>query len=686
MSMRRLIATGLFIVFLTASVHAEDKDPATETFEAVFKSAAGKGGEVAVKWAAGFFYDNDCKNKNNNQAMGYICKVLGSVSGRTEDEWKADVTKQLTEINGKLDVIETGQKQIQKTLNEQYKVMDARFKQVSAEVVAGTHLVRIEGLWEKYQAQFDKVDGDVTRDAMLSFAKEIMKSQPHTILGDLNVVLTKPTLEGQPLVRYPFYEWRLKNEARMIPELKTMELYEFAETKFMDFRMSEQKAYAMYMWAAAVLETQCQLKPAQCTKPPRSTEDFKADYARYTRQQLEAFNAAVDWFVLDYSTSRATATGNFMILQDAESMLRRANFLSASTLLPNEGLWGRVISMGDKWDGSLQVSCGGAVRTLTPVMKYSVPVNGTGRMISGKDSGPLDWWVSTQKNDAYDEVRFSSNWQMYQYSLPTAKAGPCTIARNQPGTYLPWVQAAIPVVDVKTADKREFPFGSFVAIQRAGGAYALLSGSQWNGTMTPERVEDGKGQREKVEYEWFIEPNHNTGPRMGLYTKGRGEFKVGNGSSRIHNRNKIILGQSKTIRVPDDPTVKIYFFPGYCNGKLCGDPGQTGLMSYNIENNDTESKKGKLDAMVSISLRDTSIDGLPTGQGIVIDGSYGKTGDRKEKKVSGEQVGTVSVRPDKRYQLTYYIYFDLETEGRGWDATEYQYSGQLGTALIYLSK
>ena len=686
MSAFRLSATGLLVVcvvttFLAAPALAED-----DTATAVLKSAGAKGGEVAAKWLAGVLYDSDCKNKNTAGSMSYICKVLGSVSGRVEDEWKADVTKQLGEINSKLDTIQNGQREIQKQLDTQYKKMDAQFNQIAANVVAGTHFVRIDALWEKYQAQFDKVDQDVTRDSMLAFAKDIMKSKPHTILGDLNVVLTTPVLTGQSLIRYPFYEYRQLNETRMVHELNTKELYDFAETKFVDFRMRQQKAYALYVWAAAVLETQCQLTPANCAMPPVATAEFKADYDRHTRQQIEAFNGAVDWFVLNYASSRSSATGNFLILKDAQGMYLRANYLTAATLNLEPGLWGRVISMGNKWNGSLQVTCGGATQTLTPALTYNVPVSGSGMLLSGPNSGSLDWWVSSQNNSVYDEVHFADNWKMHHYNLPSAKAGPCTIPQNQAG-YLPWVASAVNVVEVATFDERSFPFGSFVAIQRAGGNYALVSGSNWQGHTTPERVEDGKGQREKVTYEWVIETNGLAGPRIGVYTKGRGEFKVGNGSSRIHNRNKIALTQSKYIRFPEGQPVKVRFYPTSCGiGPFCTDLGGVTLMYYDIENNDTESKKGKLDAMAGIGFRDPDIADLTGGPGVVIDGSYGKTGDRQTKKVEGEQIGVFSPQPNKQYQLTYYIYFDLETEGRGWDATEYKYGAHLHTGALFLTK
>jgi hypothetical protein len=681
MFMRNFFAAALLLVFVIApAARAEDDTPT-----AILKSAGGKGGEIAARALAGLLYDTSCKEVNLDKTTGYICKILGSVSGRAEDEWKADIKKQLDAISSRLFTIENGQREIQKELTKQHQVMEAQFKQVSSNVVAGTHLIRIEGLWDKYEAQFEKVDR-VTSDSMLSFAKEIMKSEPHTILADLNVVLTKPILDGQPLLRYPFYEWRLKGGSIMSDKLNAAQLYDFAEKKFVDFRANEEKAYVMYLWAASVLESQCTLHPGQCSAPPRSSADFKADYERNTRQQVEAFNAAVDWFLLSYSMTRSGTAGNFLP-SGATGILLRANFLTASMLSSNEGLWGRVIAMGDAWDGTLQVTCNGAPKFLTPVLKYRAPVGGSGLFYSGPDSGPLDWWGSSKGNGTFDRVHFADNWQIYHYRLPAATAGPCTVSQNLPkGGYLPWVEPDRNVVNVTTFDGRSFPFGSFIAIQRAGGNYALVSGGNWSGTTTPEKIEDGKGQREKTVYDWFIEPDHSSGPWVGLFVKGRGEFKVKNASSRIHNHNKIVLTLPKTIRFPEDRILKLKYFPGQCKGELCNAPGASSILNYDIENNDTESKKGKLDCLVAVSFRDVAIDDLQYGPGMVLIGGYGKTGDRKQINITGEQTGNVITEANKGYQLTYLIDIDLETEGRGVDATEYMYRALLAPGAMFLTK
>ena len=690
MRTRLLAATALLLVLTFVPLARAEDDAGT----AFVKSAMGKGLEVGGKVLAGILYDSSCKQGNTDKANQYICTILGSVSGRTESEFKKEVTEKLNKITENLKTIENGQKEIKDALQKQHAVTLARFDQVASGVVAVSNLARIEGLWEKYVAQFDKVDEDVTRDNMVSFAKDILSNSLHTKLADLNAVLTKDLMNGQSILRYPFYEHRLtQSYGSMIDRFNANDTYDFAEKKFADFRASQQKAFAMYLWAATVMESLCKVKPDQCVALPRSTTEFKGDFDRYTRQQAETFNAAVDWLVLANSPTRMSYnTALFATMDSARQMLLRANIVTASLLMPDQGsrgLWGRVVSMGDKWDGSVQVTCGGSAQTLKPVFKYTVPIGGNGSFTIAKDGGgPLDWWVSSKGNSTYDEIRFADRWQMYHYSLPTAPAGPCTVSQQSPGGgVLPWVQPNVQVMNVKSGSKT-FPFGSFIAVQRAGGAYALISGGGWKGTMEPQRTEDGKGQREKAVYEWLIDPNESTGPWVGLLSKGRGEYKVSNGSSRIHNRHVISIRQDKGIKFPEDSEVRLNFFPGNCKGGVCSNGSKSSLLIYDVENNDTESKKGKLDATVAVYFdpADRPMTIPPPDSGIVIDRSYGKTGDRKTTEVSNFQSGIVKTQPNLGYHLIYYMYFDLETEGRGLDATEYMYRGLLAPGTMYLSK
>src|SRR3954453_5323918 len=96
--------------------------------------------------------------------------------------------------------------------------------------------------------------------------------------------------------------------------------------------MREQKAYAMYLWAANVLETQCNLHPAQCTQQPRSTKDFKDDWNRYTLQQAAASNSAVDWLLLSDSPYRTAISPLFLSAKRSAVVLEDAIFPDPSLL------------------------------------------------------------------------------------------------------------------------------------------------------------------------------------------------------------------------------------------------------------------------------------------------------------------------------------------------------------------
>lgn len=681
-----LPAIALFALVTALPAMAAEEESTTTS---VLKSAGAKGGEVAAKMLAGLLYDTSCPNRNNDKFTGYVCTVLGSVSGRTEDKWKQDVTNQLKEINAKVETLTVGQREIQRSLAEMKSDLNNKFNAVAQNVVAVQHLVKIEGLWEKYEAQFDKIDQDVTRDRMVSFANEIIAEKPHTMLAELNAVLTQgiPATGGEPLIRYPLSEWRIAHAAGMGYEPKMMEAYEYAEKRFVDFRMREQKAYAMYLWAANVLETQCTLTPAQCTQPPRSTKELKDDWNRYTQQQAAAFNSAVDWLLLSYSPYRLATTPNFLSADRSADVMQRANYLTATMLGNGEGLWGRVVSAGQAWDGSLQVTCDGAPQTLMPVLTYSVPAAGSGVIIIGPDSGPVDWWVSRTGNAVYDEVRFATDWKNFIYSIPTAKAGPCTVSQNLPkGGVLPWVQPDRKVVDIGEPGKT-FAFGSFLAIQRAGGDYALVSGD-WGGSTSPSFNKEGAGELVTQADQWIIEPNGQGGPRIGLYRKGRAEYSVSLSrlSSRVHLVSRIAVQTSKEVRFPEDARVKIHFFPGNCSRELCDGLGRTSILAYDVENNDTEAKKGTLEAKATVAFVDASVADLQSGPGLTVDGSYGKTGDHKTLNITGPQSAVLTVDPQKRYRLRYGIDFDLWTEGRGTNASDFWYRALVAPSAIYLTK
>lgn len=688
--MHKLMSLGiaLSIVSLTTSpALAQQQSDASKAVQSAITSGLLKGGEAGAQWLAGQLYDTDCKKARGNEA---ICAVLGSFSGRAESEWKDNVTNELKEIRTQLGAIAKDQAEIKNELSQTHQEMLKAFEQVASKNIAADIEVTIESLWTTYTLNYATAADPAKRQSMVNFAKDIIQSNLHTSLGKLNTVLTVRVNDGgEPLLRYPlaFYRISLLGRPNWERSAKLMDAYDLAEKKFLQYRMEQDKAYLLYLWAATVLENECKVN-AQCTNIPRSREDIKQDFTNYTLAQTETFNSAVDWLILAQSPTRITSTGAFL-QPEALAVLLRANLVTARILSPsNGGMWGRIYAMGDAWDGKVNLACGISIvkpREFTPVLTYKTPVDGTGTMIVGAKSGPLDWWTSTQKNTNYDVVRFASEWTVYHYNIPQAKPAVfCGPSKDLPnGSKMPWVQDPTPLVldssmpQPTDAQALKPTFGSFVAIQRAGGNYALMSGS-WDGNRTPDKTYDGPGGRKDEVYDWFINGAGPIGPTVGLLSKARGEFIISNGSSRIRNRDKIRLQSKKPIQFPDDRTVKLNFSPGHCQGKLCDAPGALSILQYRVEHGDP----GKLTAKAAVYFDNGNATNL-RDLGVFIDGSYSNATGTKEMNVANLQVGEVKTERGKDYRLTYLLEFDLETEGSG---KEYSYRGLIAPGAVFLTK
>ncbi len=112
-------AIGLFVCMLLIAPPLappakadEDEGFGTTLLKAAGSSAAGKGGELAVKLLGGLIYDSSCNAPVMPPGSRYVCDVLGSVTGKAEDQWKAKVDQRLQEISTQLDVLTRGQEAI----------------------------------------------------------------------------------------------------------------------------------------------------------------------------------------------------------------------------------------------------------------------------------------------------------------------------------------------------------------------------------------------------------------------------------------------------------------------------------------------------------------------------------------------------------------------------------------------
>ncbi len=686
-SLRRV--TLLLCVFLAVPTFS---DPTKENFAATLLKSAGSsvasaGGVAVAKALTGKFYDATCaKEVTKDWAEQYFCNALAGFSGRDEQEWKQKVEKQLSEIKSSLDVLEKGQARLQFDLNQQHKEMYRLFKQAAAEQIATNNEAEFETLWKEYMRQFDDDLADVNREAMLKLAKKILSKKLDDKLGLYNTVLTTAFRGNQALLRYPFYDYKEKTgfRAPFFNEDKSFDaLYEGAERAFIDSRARQEKVYAMVLWAIKVLESDCQMR-TPCEAPQITAKEFKKAFDAYTKDQVIAFNEGLDWVLFTYGDSRVNP---WFMSGRAEEFLTRANVLNAALLGTGEGVWGQAITMGNAWDGAINVQCGAVSGKVTPRFNYLVPV--AGRL----GEREIDWWVSRAANTVYDEVHFAKDWKVFHYYLPDAKVGSCTVSESLPGKgMIPWVQPGSEVMKVRTADNKELTFGSFLAIQRAGGTYAMASGGQWRKRNEPINSDDGTTANVKNgRFDWLIDTSGRF-PQASVLYEGRGEYRVLNGG-RVRKYNQIYLYNEKKIYFPEDRGVKLGWLQGHDCAKTCrnSSSGENFILDYNIENGDT----GKLDAVVSVFLsptvsnpddKNTGLRNRASGNGVYIDGSYGDTKDRRTKTVDGLQSGSVKTEPNTAYYLQYLIEFDLSTEGPGADATQFMVRGKITPALLYFTK
>ncbi|HEV7238469.1 MAG TPA: hypothetical protein VGQ36_04450 [Thermoanaerobaculia bacterium] len=691
----------LLCSFLAVPIFPE---PTKESYGKTLAKSAGSSvassvGLMVAKELTGAFYDATCaKEITKDVAEQYFCNALAGFSGRSEAEWKAKIESQLTEINGKLDTLQRGQEKIQQDLDRNHREVYRLFKQAAAEAIATKHEVNFETLWKKFRRQFDGVDADVEHDAMIKFANEILNEDLPKQLGNYSTVLTSSFRGNQALLRYPFYDYKDTRQFNAPPEAfngdKSVDkLYEAAEKAFMDARAQQEKVHTMVLWAIKVLESECQLKPAQCKQPSLASKDFKKDYEAYTKDQLARFNEGLDWLLFAYSSAERHVP--WFMPDVVEDYYGRANFLNASITGDGNGAWGRVIGAGNSWNGEINLQCGSKSGVVKPRFSYPVAFESRYKYTA------VDWWVSRSANDVYDEVHFAKDWKVYHYFIPDAKEGPCEVSRALPGKgVMPWVQPGTVVMKAKTSDGREVKFGSFIGIQRAGGTYAMASGAQWRRRNEPFNSDDGTTANVKnARYDWDIYTDRLF-PHAAVLYSGRGEYKVFSGG-RVKKFNQIYLYNDKKIWFPEGGEMKLGIVQGGDCAKTClgSSSSDTFLIDYNVENGGTDDKeKGKMDAVVAVFLHhavanidagraNRQIRSQAKDRGVYLDRSYGSTSDRKTAKVEGRSEGSLTITdPSVGYHLQYLIEFDMETEGHGAGATQWIYRGKITPAWLFVTK
>lgn len=298
---------------------------------------------------------------------------------------------------------------------------------------------------------------------------------------------------------------------------------------------------------------------------------------------------------------------------------------------------------------------------------------------------------SSQKNGVYDEVRFAKEWRGTMYRIPAKNVGPCVMSNTAPA-FMPYTDRETAIMDL-TIKGTTTKIGSAFAVQRAGGSYALTSG-EWAMEKQPQFKYEGGAKQVQSRYDWTIEKGKYGVPFVSLMYDGKGAWQSFD-DTHLHQRNVTHIYRRTPVKSPEGGTFKLVMVQSTDCAKVCrnnrGD--EHVVMEYNIEA--PKRDKAKMNAITGIYLysvygnaNNDSFDDLRDrmANGIRIDGSFGETNDRKEKKVEGDQTGTVTLQARQAYYLQDLAYWELWDATVGLDAVYYWYRSKITPVAVYLTK
>jgi hypothetical protein len=523
-------------------------------------------------------YNNNCKAENLDHKSddSWYCGVFGSLSGEKENEFKERMLHNMTMIRGSLANIENGVAEIRRQQQAVYdlnKIILLRLDEVGPETTIGENISHIRTVYdEQFSRMFRNPEeggpqpATLDPDRLRSFARQIIVTDRiHRRLGVINEQLVDSQIPGKDsLLRA--YARRAFEQIKNDPAKGLEPAYLYLESAVDGLLADQRKGFVLYVWAAETLEADCEVATAQAAagtitarqartrcQPfrdlPHTANEFRVTFAKYERAQLNELNAGLEYMVLAGSNTHALQAA--FIIPAAEPLFRRVDLFTAGNLGEGLGIRGRVITMGDTFNGNLSIA-------------------GTQRTPSGKPNivstrgGRVDWWKATSTAGVYDELHFSDHWKIYHYHVPSVEPGTYSI-----DTVLPHrPQISVANVTLGTGDtETSRPFGSFTAIDRAGGGYAFLSGA-WE----PVQKDDinWMGRLKEVWNEWYFDAANL---RAGMLYSGSLEWNSVYVPHDQHIQvNKYSYARSKKrVKYPKGGELTLHGSFGDTLPKVCGD-------------------------------------------------------------------------------------------------------------------
>lgn len=563
-----LLLTALFVLPCLADGPAAVENP-TFPIDPVKTSV-----EVMVKQLASMGYNTNCRAANLDYKSddSWYCGLFAKLSDAKEAEWKdrlvhrlSAIEKQVTKINEKLDKIQ----QQQETLASLNKQILTRVNELGAEAAINKSVSQIRIDWKDEYVPLFTGKRALTKERALAFAHRIVYTDElHRQIGIINDQLTQNNFGNDTLLRS--YGRRFLQAG--ITNLDSP--YEYIESVLQGLVTEERRAYVMYIWAAETLQSNCELG-GDCTDSknlPHTAEEFRKVFAGYLDQQLAEFNSAIEFTVLARSdTHRRTP---FILPEHGLRILARADFFTSAMLDEGYGLRGRVIAMGDGFDGNLSLT---GNHPLAPTKMLTTPPTYDAR---------VDYWRATKTPGVYDEIRLGDRWKIYHYH-DRSRAHAVQIL-----TTLPYKPKTIEMRHLKlnddNDDDRMVTVGSFTAIERAGGGYALLSGTGYDHLRsTPDETVVG-ALLGKSDHGYLDQK----GPYAGFLYGGRIEWELNHGvrghDQHVEAKRTSYASSKKEIRYPQGGQLTLGAdlgdtLPIVCPGGACSDHSPYVLLSRRSE-------------------------------------------------------------------------------------------------------
>lgn len=480
MSRNRVVATLAVCAFVLIARPAAAEGDA-------FATGLKFGLEKSVGQIAGMGYKTNCKAQNLDYKSddSWYCGVFAKLSGQDEAEFKERMLHNMEKIRGSLTNIENGIAAIQRQQQEIYdlnRLILIKLDEIGPETTIGQNISKIRTTYNEQFSRMFKIPGSGTTQPstldpvrMRAFAHQIVfTDRTHELLGVIHDQLVNPPIPGKdPLLRA--YAKRAFEQIKNDPVNGLDPAYQYIESAVDGLLADQRKGYVLYIWATETLQSDCEMATSDAAKGkvtneekdkrckdfhqfPHTADEYRATFAEHVRVQLNELNAGLEYQVLAASNTHARQA-NFLPA-NADRLFTRCDLFTAGNLEQGYGIMGRVITMGDTFNGTLNFANASRPPIGAP---NSVPTYGS----------RVDWWKATQTAGAYDEINFGNEWKIYHYHVPTSNEG--TFFTDQALPHHP--EIVVRNITLGTGETATTtPFGSFTAIHRAGGGYALLSG------------------------------------------------------------------------------------------------------------------------------------------------------------------------------------------------------------------